>query len=680
MKKCWKQFYTQILFALVVCISSAASFSPVFAASTFWKAESQSVPAELFNNADNDVGIVKNGSDLWVQMAGFPDGASDPVWLRYKGTTVDTLTRQADGILDSSFNRPNGDDRYWSSGIWQDSNGTWYTPVHVEYAYYAFNSQGQTTYPHWKRRIGLATSNDQGAHWHYQADILTYNPNQPGKPDPSDYNFGDGDLRLFVDSATGYFYIYYATGWTNPTSTDIQGGYVAVARSPISAHMAPGSWTKWYLGSWSQPGLQGSDSEVFPGATSSLTIQYSTYLNKYVMIDDGRITTATDLGLQDWVAPDTTFLSTLWYNWTVDQNTQNKYQIGQAFRLYTSQNDNDNEESRYTLIRYPQGNGLSYDATGGYDTVQGQDQWRYQYMTGSSYVYSDMAWDSTNNIWAGPEPYCWIGIDYQHPGNANCAASRTWIAPASGAVTIAASNHTIRSVDTGGTGVDVMITLNGTQLWPAAGWQHIPSGSSLAVPTLTATVSLGDALHFLVRHSGSTNDYDSTAWDPLIVYSTYDAATGFSATQGQDQWRYQYTTDEATYNNMIWDNAQNRWEGPENYCLVDFQREHPGNVNCVPSRTWIAPTDGHITFGGNQITVDTGAGAAGVDVMIMLNGTQLWPTTGWQHIAAGGSLTVPTLTAIVSAGDALHFLVRHSGSTNSFDSTYWDPLVTFAQN
>jgi hypothetical protein len=269
---------------------------------------------------------------------------------------MDNLVQQSNSVLDASFTQPNGDDKYWSSGVWRQG-GIWYTPVHVEYSY-GEQPNEPCSYPHHQRRIGLATSTDQGGHWHYQGDILTYDPNMP-KPDPSYSNFGDGDLRLFVDSAAGYFYIYYLTSWTSPNSNQLLNPYMAVARSPIHAHMAPGSWTKWYNGSWNQPGLQGLDSEVFPNATPSLSVQYNAYLGQYMMIDNvminntpvGRIATATDLSIQNWQTVDTNFPNTLqWYNWPVDPRTQNRYQIGRTFRLYSSQNGNNGVNSKYMLV------------------------------------------------------------------------------------------------------------------------------------------------------------------------------------------------------------------------------------------------------------------------------------------------------------------------------------------
>ncbi|MES9392389.1 hypothetical protein ABEQ49_02485 [Cutibacterium acnes] len=79
------------------------------------------------------------------------------------------------------------------------------------------------------------------------------------------YNYGDGDPRLFVDQASGYFYVYYGSrvipkkGAGGPN-----GGLSHVARAPMSGKMAPGTWHKWFGGAWSQPGIGGRESNLVP--------------------------------------------------------------------------------------------------------------------------------------------------------------------------------------------------------------------------------------------------------------------------------------------------------------------------------------------------------------------------------------------------------------------------------
>lgn len=140
-------------------------------------------------------------------------------------------------------------------GVWVDPDtGHWYGLVHNEFTPQPFGDG-----LHYDA-IDYAVSKDQGRTWTIKDHVLT-SPYSTKRDDnaafPHDlYYYGYGDARLFVDTASGYFYVYYdsraipkggdPTGWTD-------GSRGHVARAPMSAKMAPGSWKKWYDGVWSQP-------------------------------------------------------------------------------------------------------------------------------------------------------------------------------------------------------------------------------------------------------------------------------------------------------------------------------------------------------------------------------------------------------------------------------------------
>lgn len=275
--------------------------------------------------ADGDAGIARDAQNqLW-----FLHGNSEEWWVA-KGTNMDDLQDQYQGVRDASFTQPNGDDLYWTCGLWIDpSNGKWYTTVHIESRYIE-----PTPFGGWTRRIGLATSTDEGRNWHYEGDILTgFNndvlfENIPGYTKDA----GVGDQILYTNTRDGYFYLYYHRGW---------GNALRVARAPISGKMAPGTWTKWYNGAWSEPGLKGHDSDVFNRA-NGMTVFYSTSFNKYVGIYKSTVdhsemmTTATDLSLQNWETP-VKFAEgsrVSWYNYAVDANG-NRDNLGESFRFYS---------------------------------------------------------------------------------------------------------------------------------------------------------------------------------------------------------------------------------------------------------------------------------------------------------------------------------------------------------
>lgn len=283
-----------------------------------------------YNDIDIEPGILNVNGTIWMI---YSDGGN--TWRRFAGPTLDTLVQLPPAQRDASFNQPYGDDRYWISGLWSDG-ATWYATVHIEFHYHSVPNASFN----WFRRIGLATSTDQGATWHYAGDIIT-GPHSVNIADyPGDkYDWGDGDQKFFVDAIGGYFYIYYETGWIWK-ATGAREQFIDVARCPLAAKLAPGCWTKWYQGAWSQPGLGGLDSAVFVHV-NSVAVVYSTALRAFVALGNGPgfISVATNLTAQDW-SPPAPFASDAqleWYEWPVDPATGDRMTVGGTFRLYLAQ-------------------------------------------------------------------------------------------------------------------------------------------------------------------------------------------------------------------------------------------------------------------------------------------------------------------------------------------------------
>lgn len=351
--------YMSLVFLLGIVSSCNNQPSEVFnsklrslqAGTTISFSADTSAPSVKFT--DGDVGLVKDGTEFWTLYSG--GGANEGVIYRYKGTTMDDLVAQPNGTKDTSFNRPNGDDKYWFMGVWRDiSDGKWYSLVHVEFKY------GSTSAPNFThfRRIGLATSTNKGATWHYEGDIITSN-NSYNIADYASYDYYDwgvGDQKLYVDNTNGYFYTYYMKAWVNKT-TGLRWQSMRVARCPISSKMAPGCWKKWYGNSWIENGLGGKDKDVFMNADSS-TVFFNTYLNKFMAIglktissNDSFYSTATNLATQNWTAQDrmSNGSNVYWYNFPVDaSNRTDRMTVGQAFRLYSVRADT--QASKYMTV------------------------------------------------------------------------------------------------------------------------------------------------------------------------------------------------------------------------------------------------------------------------------------------------------------------------------------------
>ncbi|MGW6912897.1 RICIN domain-containing protein [Kitasatospora sp. NPDC054939] len=197
-----------------------------------------------------------------VNPANSKDRNNDTTWRCNNSPTGLEATPAPAG---SSYSQPNYCDLV---GVWVDPDtGDWYGLVHNEFTPKPFGD-----YSHYDA-IDYAVSTDQGRTWTIEDHVIT-SPYSTARADTAafphqTYHYGAGDPRLFVDTASGYFYVFYGS-----RIIDKSGGWKAfhehVARAPIASKMAPDSWQKWYDGAWSQPGRGGKESNMVPvGATST---------------------------------------------------------------------------------------------------------------------------------------------------------------------------------------------------------------------------------------------------------------------------------------------------------------------------------------------------------------------------------------------------------------------------
>lgn len=232
--------------------------------------------------------------------------------------------------------------------------------------------------------IDYAVSSDQGKTWKIKDKVIT-SPYSTTRGDTTQfpnqtYYYGDGDQRLLVDTASGYFYVYYGS-----RVVDKNGGWNGfsehVARAPISQKMAPGSWQKYFEGKWQTDGLGGKESNIVSTSTTYpdgyvptakdynpantgtasqqiaagkllkrsdlfvMNVSYSAYLGMYIGTPetDGiqplHFYGTKDLATQKWTdlgaAPN--YSTSSWYRWMVDSATGTTGNIlGKTFRSYCS--------------------------------------------------------------------------------------------------------------------------------------------------------------------------------------------------------------------------------------------------------------------------------------------------------------------------------------------------------
>jgi len=173
-------------------------------------------------------------------------------------------------------------------------------------------------------------------------------------------------------------------------------------------------------------------------------------------------------------------------------------------------------------------------------------------------------------------------------------------------------------------------------------------------------------------------DYDNG----LQLWVNRDAATGgissgagFSHEQGRDGFGY-YEVDETTAPTTLvplqWDAALQRWQGVRPYSQLHGAGGHPDHTAVV--RTWTSPVSGNVRMRGvaRRPSTDNGCGD-GVDVRIVLNGSDLWSSTS----AVADTTDHPfDLTHAVSAGDRFEFWIAERAN-NYCDSTEFAPEISW---
>jgi len=325
-------------------------------------------------------------------------------------------------------------------------------------------------------------------------------------------------------------------------------------------------------------------------------------------------------------------------------------------------------------------------ASVGFSPNQGGNSWGYAYSTDGEASMPAMTYDSSQRAWTSgstSDPNCKIGGGSEQPGNA-CDAILTWTAQDTGLATISTAASISVAAACGGSGVDLMVMKNGGYLWPTFGVQHVNNGSSFTFPSVSTRVTKGDKIQFVVIHHGSNNLCDVTTWDPIVSVSidTDDSSYAYSTSESTNNWTYQYSTNgDATFSDMTYSAANNWWTSSsltDPYCLILQDSQHPG-TGCDSARTWVAPSSGTAIIRTNgAVTVQAACGGSGSNVKIMLNSTQIWPSSGWQSIANSSSAVLPTLAIKVATGNKIRLVVSKLGTNNNCARTYWDDAISLS--
>jgi hypothetical protein len=240
---------------------------------------------DFFTGTNYDDATADSTLDNAVNPANPQDGNADTTWRCNNSPTGLTATPET---ADTAYAERNYCDLV---GVWVDPDtGDWYGLVHNEFTPEPF---GAYSFSHYDA-IDYAVSRNQGRTWSILGHAIT-SPYSTERNDDTafpnqTFDYGDGDPRLFVDTASGYFYVFYGTRIVGKAAD--QGGWDGlehVARAPISGKMATGTWQKWYDGKWSQPGVGGLESNLVP-VTSSTDTGYTPPAKDYNPDDAGTVT------------------------------------------------------------------------------------------------------------------------------------------------------------------------------------------------------------------------------------------------------------------------------------------------------------------------------------------------------------------------------------------------------
>ena len=138
---------------------------------------------------------------------------------------------------------------------------------------------------------------------------------------------GHGDFHVLPDQEHGYFYFLFSN-YAGPLAE--QG--IGIARSAFADRGQPGTLTKYAGGSWSEPGLGGRSSPLFPTPTGwrgpdvtafwGPSVHWNDHLQRYVALlnhTDGTdwvqegVYIAVSPDLLRWSEPQKLLDSELWY-------------------------------------------------------------------------------------------------------------------------------------------------------------------------------------------------------------------------------------------------------------------------------------------------------------------------------------------------------------------------------
>ena len=172
----------------------------------------------------------------------------------------------------------------WIESVWVDPTGVVFGWYHQEH--FGICPGTNLSAPH----IGAAISYDGGLSFYDMGVILSSGDAIHCNSQNGYFAGGNGDVNVIIDREQEYFYFFFGN-YAGPLES--QG--VVAARLPFASRWAPvGAARKYYQGEWTEPGLGGRTTPIFPAKVSwqdpntdsfwGPSLHWNTYLTSYVML------------------------------------------------------------------------------------------------------------------------------------------------------------------------------------------------------------------------------------------------------------------------------------------------------------------------------------------------------------------------------------------------------------
>ena len=240
----------------------------------------------------------------------------------------------------------------WIESVWEASDGVLYGWYHYERMGACPNSNLNIP------EIGGLVSYDGGRTFRDLGIVLNSGELVNCSAKNGYFAGGYGDFSVIVDRRNEYLYFLFGA-----YGGDVSGQGVAIARMLVGNAANPtGAVWKYYQGAWSEPGLGGRVTPIFPATVSWVdantdsfwgpSVHWNTYLERYVVLlnrsccapewpqEGVYLTTNSDLeNPAGWTTPQKILGGGDWYPWVMGAGEgESSSKAGQRVRLFVRQN------------------------------------------------------------------------------------------------------------------------------------------------------------------------------------------------------------------------------------------------------------------------------------------------------------------------------------------------------